>query len=192
VLAVDHKEFSSLRELAHQRVYAGDWPLRLGVSPSFHGESCIGLRSEDRLLKLGTRLYLTWRRWDYHTDLERLEKALERGNRITGMSPTIEEKHKRVDDAFLSTAIADLAAVQIPAAVNCDLLGTDGSFYHVRTDQFWVASGFKWWSKGPPEWRPLALWFARTWQSFARELELDPELLDPYMLRDCAGSENPK
>jgi hypothetical protein len=126
--------------------------------PSFEDPQLVAVRETARKVP-----EVIWRRWRRGLDREKYRTPVERLRHPREIAPLIESRSAGLDANWLSNARNDLQSLRIPAFSVSDQTGLDGTAFGLRANLGSSSSHFRWWQEGPPEWRPMALWFRETW-----------------------------
>lgn len=70
-------------------------------------------------------------------------------------------------ETFCATELADdilssLSSIKFCPLQQSDLIGIDGTFYGIRTGNYWLSCSLRWWDQPSNDWKPLAQWFGQS------------------------------
>ena len=102
--------------------------------------------------------------WRSDTDAAKLETPVVRLRHPRPLTPTIEVRHITVNAAWIKSVVAALEEISIPALVQLDFAGCDGTSYEVAFDALFVSARYGWWEEPPAGWRLLDKWARRVVQ----------------------------
>jgi hypothetical protein len=155
-------ELVALEREARDRLFAGDWLVRLSIEPSFDDIVVLGILREGGRRRRGA---VSLRRWRRAADSERLRSPVERMRHSRPLVATIEvadvELSPDAADAVLRAIGSDLV---VPVFAGGAALVLDGTSYEVCIRRHPIACTLRWSNSHPAEWRPVMNWFGGTWR----------------------------
>jgi hypothetical protein len=165
--AEQREEWYALKQQAMEWLRKGNTPDRLGVRqlfkmlvlPSFEAafswEVCQDVKATNRYFAVRSI-------WHKKTDLSKLATPIVRLRYPRPLVLSIEVGQLPLEAEWVEATLIALKSLTIPAMVELEAFGCDGTFYEVAFDAGFVQARYGWWEEPPLGWRPLNLWLQQT------------------------------
>lgn len=112
-------------------------------------EVCLdSLRSD----KPYSALFTNWKKRD---DLEKFRTPVEKLKYLNRLSPTIEFHRFELEKHFAETIIDQFKSISVPAFIESQHFGLDGTSYEVNIGSHWATLQFHWWESPPKVWQQI-------------------------------------
>lgn len=91
-----------------------------------------------------------------------METPVVRLRYLRPLAPTIDVRQYPLEADWVEATKNALKSLVLPAMVESDIAGCDGTFYELAFDAGFVQARYIWWEEPPAGWLPLHLWLQQT------------------------------